>query len=88
MRPNWPSSTLLRDFLDHAVALLVIQHPEIADNDGLAGLPPQAWVADQLAAGMRDLQRVLLHYREAVTDDARHPARRPITQMPLPYHPR
>lgn len=79
----------LADLLDHAVALLVVQHPEIADTDrGLVGLPPNAWVADHLAASMRDLQRILRRYREAATDDARHRARQPITQMPLPNHPR
>jgi hypothetical protein len=78
----------IRDLLDHAVALLVVQHPEIADTDGLVGLPPEVWVADHLAIAMRDLQRLLLRYREAATDDARHRARVPITQMPLPLHPR
>jgi hypothetical protein len=78
----------LRDLLDHAVALLVVQHPEIAETDGLVGLPPEVWVADHLAVAMRDLQRILLRYREAATDDARHRARLPITQMPLPLHPR
>ena len=78
----------IRDLLDHAVALLVVQHPEIAETDGgLAGLAPQVWVADHLATAMRDLQRLLLRYREAATDDARHRARLPITQMPLPHHP-
>jgi len=79
----------LRDLLDHAVALLVVQHPEIAQTDGgLVGLAPEVWVADHLAVAMRDLQRLLLRYREAATDDARHRARLPITQMPLPLHPR
>jgi hypothetical protein len=78
----------VRDLLDHAVALLVVQHPEIAETDGgLAGLAPQVWVADLLAAAMRDLQRLLLRYREAATDDARYRSRQPITQMPLPHHP-
>jgi hypothetical protein len=77
----------LRDLLDHAVALLVVQNPEIAETDGLVGLPPQAWVADHLAGAMRDLQRLVLRYREAATEDARHRARQPITQMPLLHHP-
>ena len=77
----------LRDLLDHAVALLVVQHPEIAETDrGLIGLPPQVWVADHLAAAMRDLQRLLLRYREAATGDPRHRASRPINQLPLPHH--
>ncbi|HEY6524503.1 MAG TPA: hypothetical protein VIY10_12075 [Solirubrobacteraceae bacterium] len=77
----------LRDLLDHAVALLVVQHPEIAETDGdLVGLAPEVWVADHLAVAMRDLQRLLLRYREAATDDARHRPRLPITQMPLPLH--
>jgi hypothetical protein len=78
----------LGDLLDHAVALLVVQHPEIAEADRLVGLPPEVWVADHLALAMRDLQRLLLRYREAATDDARYRARQPITQMPLPLHPR
>lgn len=82
MRPRLAILDALRDLLDHAVALLVIQHPEIADNEGLAGLPPQAWVADHLASAMRDLQRVLLRYREAVTDDARHCSRAPPAHHP------
>jgi hypothetical protein len=77
----------LRDLLDHAVALLVVQNPEIAETDSLVGLPPQAWVADHLAAAMRDLQRLLLRYRAAATEDARHRPSQPITQMPLPHHP-
>ena len=76
--------------LDHALALLVARHPEIARTDGgLVGLPPQVWVADHLAAAaMRDLQRLLLHHRQAATGAVRHHARKPFTQMPLPHHPR
>jgi hypothetical protein len=79
----------VRGLLDHALALLVARHPEIARTDGgLVGLPPQVWVADHLAAAMRDLQRLLLHYRQAATGAVRHHARKPFTQMPLPHHPR
>jgi hypothetical protein len=39
----------LRDLLDHAIAILVVQHPESADTHGLVGLPPEVWVADHLA---------------------------------------
>ena len=76
--------------LDHALALLVARHPEIARRDGdlVVGLPPQVWVADHLAAAMHDLQRLLLHYRQAAAGAARHHARKPSTHMPLPHHPR
>jgi hypothetical protein len=57
MRPHLPILDALRDFLDHAFALLVIQHPEIAGIDGLAGLSPQNWGCRHLASAMRDLQR-------------------------------
>jgi hypothetical protein len=70
--------------LDRAVALVVVQHPEIAESDGFVGLPPNVWVADLLAIAMRDLQRLILRYREAAIDDARHRmsrlGREPITQ--------
>ena len=57
-------------------------------DGGVVGLPPQVWVADHLAAAMRVLQRLLLHYRQADTGSGRHHTRKPFTQMPLPHHPR
>jgi len=82
----------LHSVLDSAVALVVVQHPEIAENDGLVGLPPEVWVADHLAVAMRDLQRLILRYREAALDDSRYRMRMhrfnrgPITPPTPPGH--
>ena len=61
--------------LDQAVLAVIAQHREITDSNGLVGLPPVAWVADQLTVAMRDLHRILLRYREAALDDARYRSR-------------
>ena len=62
----------LNAVLDNSVAIILVQHPEIIEADGFTGLPPDVWVADQLALAMRDLQRLILRYRQAVIDDARY----------------
>ena len=85
--PELAILAVLHATLDQAVLALLAQHREISDGDDLVGLPPAAWLADLLASAARDLQHALERYRLAVLDDARHRARQPITQLPLPHHP-
>ena len=81
--PELAVLAVLHATLDQAALAVIAQHREITESDGLVGLPPVTWVADQLAAAMRDLQRLILRYREAALDDARFRARhQPLTPPP------
>ncbi len=82
--PELAALAILDAALDHADTAVIAQHREITDNDGLVGLPPVTWVADHLVVAMRDLQRLILRYREAALDDARYRARNPSLTPPPP----
>jgi hypothetical protein len=82
--PELAALAILDATLDQAALAVLAQCPELADCDGLVGLPPITWVADHLVLAMRDLQRLLLRYREAALDDARYRARNPSLTPPPP----
>ena len=79
----------VRDLLDHALALLVVRQTEIARRDGgLVGLPPRSGSPTTSPPLCATFSASCFTIARPPPAAARHHARKPFIQMPLPHHPR